>query len=226
MSKFCFFASLILVITIESLAQKNVKNNKLFKPQKNLSFNPLALAEPQAAASLGFSYRIKTRSGYFTELSYIFKAPFYGGADPITGGYRWLLQYRYSLLKKRHWDYFWGAEFRLKGYGFTGTNTFVNKLTNDTLKKYNYKANATSIGGAVLFGVIFDLNKNSRWQMEMTFGIGAKQKFVKYKKLPEGYELLFSPFERKGDVLGPPDIDEPVGMPYLPLAIRVRYRIR
>jgi hypothetical protein len=225
MNKFCFLAALSLVITVESAAQKKIANNHLPKRQKTITFNPLSIAEPQAAAGLGFTNSITARSGYFTELSYIFKAPFYGGADPITGGCRWLLQYRYNLLKKRRWDYFWGAEFRLKGYGFTGTNAFVNKAINDTLNKYNYKANATSVGGAVLFGAIFNLSKNSRWQMEMTFGIGAKQKLVKYKNLPEGYELYVPPFYRKPDVLGPPDINEAVGMPYLPLAIRVRYQI-
>jgi len=225
MSKFWILTAFLFTITIESIAQNKPSQNQLFKQQKAFTFNPLALAEPQAAAGLGFSSTLTARSGYFTELSYIFKAPFYGGADPVTGGYRWLLQYRYSLLKKYRRDYFWGAEFRLKGYGFTGTNIFLNKITNDTLDRYNYKAHATSVGGAILFGKIFNFSKSSRWQMEMTAGIGAKQKFVKYKNLPDGYELYAPDFNRKPDALGPPEIDEAVGMPYFPIAIRVRYHI-
>jgi hypothetical protein len=225
MSKFIFLTGFIFTITIESTAQSKTGKNHLFKQQKALTFNALALAEPQAAAGLGFSNNVTARSGYFTELSYIFKAPFYRGADPVTGGYRWLLQYRYSPLKNHRRNYFWGAEFRLKGYGFTGKNTFINKASNDTLSRFSYKANATSAGGAVLFGAIFNLTKSSLWKMEMTAGIGAKQKFVKYKNLPEGYELYVSPFNRKPDALRPPEIDEAVGMPYFPIAIRVRYHI-
>lgn len=225
MSKFIFLIAFIFISTIESTAQSKKGKNYFYKKHKAFTFNPLALAEPQAAAGLGFCNTVTARSGYFTELSYIFKAPFYGGADPVTGGYRWLLQYRYSLLNYHRRDYFWGAEFRLKGYGFTGTNTFINKITSDTLNRYNYKAHATSVGGALLFGTIFNLSKSRRWQMEITAGIGAKQKFVKYKNLPEGYELYVPPFNRKPDALGPPEIDEAVGMPYFPCALRLRYVI-
>ena len=61
--------------------------------------------------------------------------------------------------------------------------------------------------------------------MEMTAGIGAKQKFVKYKNLPPGYELYVPPFNRKPDALRPPEIDEAVGMPYFPCVLRLRYVI-
>jgi hypothetical protein len=226
LTKNYFLAILFLIDVMPLSAQKQYKNKQLSPVQRGFTFNPLALAEPQAAASLGFYNKQTPHSGYFTELSYVFKAPFYGGADPVTGGFRWLLQYRYYPEKKGKSSFFWGVEFRLKGYGFTGKNTFVNKAVADTIRKYNYKANAASVGGAILLGTSFNLSKNNQWQLEVTAGIGAKQKFIKYKNLPNGYELYEPPDKSYPDILRPPEIDEAVGMPYFPIAFRICYQIR
>ncbi|MEO6405512.1 MAG: hypothetical protein ABIY51_13225 [Ferruginibacter sp.] len=188
------------------------KNSERYN--RSMMFNPLSLAEPQAALGIGYHQQFTARSGYFIEVSAVFKSPFYGGADPITGGYRGILQYRYQLIKKHRRNHFVAAEFRLKRYGFIGSNNFGNTTIPDTLRNYNYKALATSLGGGILTGTLFDISKNDRWYLEMTIGIGAKRKFVKYENLPPGYALLM---QRRPDSFGPPDIDEAVGIPYFPL---------
>lgn len=222
MKKCCLIISLFLSSTVASTAQNKTKKSSLSRQQQAITFNSLGLAEPQAAVGLGFTKMFAPRSSYFTELSYIFKSPFYQEAYPVTGGYRWLLQYRYHNIKDNRRNHFWGAEFRMKGYGFTGTNTFINKVSNDTLITYPYKAQATSVGGAILLGTIFNLSRNNRWQMEITCGIGAKHKFVKYKNLQQGYKPTFP---EGGWGLKPPEINEAVGMPYFPTTIRLRYCI-
>jgi hypothetical protein len=223
MKNLYFFTALMLFVIV-STAQSSAEKRALQK-QTALSFNPLALIEPQAAAGIGFSKSLTARSGYFTELSYIFKAPFYRGPSPITGGYRWLLQYRYRLMSASRWWYFAAAEFRLKGYGFTGSDVFLNRLSNDTLYWYPYRANATSIGGALLLGTMFNLGKKGRWQMEMTAGMGAKQKIVNYKNLPDGYKLYSDIDPPQRDNAWVPELNAEEALPYFPMAIRLRYRI-
>lgn len=194
-------------------------NRRLPIPQKMLTYNIFGIAEPHAAIGIGFDNIITQRSGYFAEISYIFKAPFYKAPDHITGGYRMIAQYRYYLKKESSWNYFVGPEFRIKQYGFKG-NILAKNSISGSVKYIDYKANAFSIGGALLAGASFNITKSRQWQCEMTAGIGAKQKFVKFKNIPQDYEVLM---ETRKEWLGPPKIYEAVGMPYFPITIRVKY---
>jgi hypothetical protein len=194
-------------------------NRRLPIPQKMLTYNIFGIAEPHAAIGIGFDNIITQRSGYFAEISYIFKAPFYKAPDDITGGYRMIAQYRYYLKKESSWNYFVGPEFRIKQYGFKG-NILAKNSISGSVKYIDYKANAFSIGGALLAGASFNITKSRQWQCEMTAGIGAKQKFVKFKNIPQDYEVLM---ETRKEWLGPPKIYEAVGMPYFPITIRVKY---
>jgi len=74
----------------------------------------------------------------------------------------------------------------------------------------------------VLGGTSFNLSKNGQWRGEITAGIGARHKFVRYKNLPQGYKPIF--FE-KACGFCPPEIQEAVGMPYFPMALRIKYRL-
>lgn len=214
----------LLIVTFLALAATAQKNEASVK-KTFLTFNPFSLFEPHAAAGFGISKNIKARSSYFGELSYVFKTPFYRGAEPVTGGFRLLQQYRYGVNMQYKAEYFIGAELRLKHFGFTGNNNvFINTSANDTISRYNYKAKATSVGGAIVIGTIINVSKNKKWQIEFTTGIGVKHKFVEYKNLPLGYKLFEPGTERRGTV-GPPEIDEAVGMPYIPSTLRLRYLI-
>ena len=228
---FCFFSLLIHA----QIKFTKTKNNRIVQSEKYLSFNPFGLAEPQLAIGFGFGNRFSSRSEYFSELSYIFKTPFYSYDANDLRGFRLIAQYRYHFLqqwkplidlgmksneRRARYSPFIAAEFRLKSFGFSGKNNFVNTSTHDTLSLFSYSANAVSIGGAVIFGSSYKLN--ARLKLEITAGIGAKQKLINYKNLAKGYEVMW---QRRPDSLGPPDIDEAVGMPYFPCTIRIRYAI-
>lgn len=214
-----FFCLLNLFAAAQSKKQKTAAQG-FTKSEKYFSFNPLGLAEPQMAIGAGFGYRFSERSEYFTELSYLLKTPFYSYQANSLKGFRFLGQYRYHLQKKNNW--FIGAEFRLKMYEFTGNNTFVNNTSQDTLKSVSYNANAVSLGGAFVFGNTFNISKNGMWKIEITAGIGAKQKLVSFTGALKEYEIIIN---RKLDGLAPPYVFEAVGMPYIPCTIRLKYHI-
>jgi hypothetical protein len=206
---------------------------------KYFSFNPFALAEPHLAAGVGFGNHFTERSEYFTELSYIGKQFFYDNTTTNSlHGVRWIAQYRYHFLhpwqplfnigsvgrrgRNANRHLFLGAEFRVKPFTFSASRTFVKEMPADTLHNFVYKANAVCVGGAILMGEIFDLSADGKWKLEATIGIGARIKTVHYKNIPTGYK----PLTQKGYFgLAVPVIDEPVGLPYVPCAIRLRYCI-
>ena len=208
--------------------------------EKYFSFNPLALAEPKIAIGAGFGNRFSERSEYFTELSYIAKHPFYDMQEKSLHGFRFLAQYRYHFLQRwrplinlgnftrasrernARQHPFIGIEFRLKPFNFTDKRTFLKSSPPDTLNSFLYKANAVSVGGAILFGETYNISSNGKWKLEVTAGIGGKVKIIKYKNLPVGYDPLFI---QGGFGLKPPANDEAVGMPYFPFCIRLKYII-
>ncbi|WP_462219500.1 hypothetical protein [Ferruginibacter sp.] len=235
---------LLLVLSFFKLNAQQIKGKstqqRFTATEKYFSFNPLALAELQVAIGAGFGNRFSERSEYFTELSYIAKHPFYDMPEKSLHGFRFLAQYRYHFLQRwrplinlgnftkasrernaRH-NPFIGVEFRLKPFNFTDKRTFFKSSPPDTLNSFLYKANAVSIGGAILFGETYNISSNGKWKLEVTAGIGGKVKIIKYKNLPVGYTPLFI---RGGFGLKPPAIDDAVGMPYFPFSIRLKYMI-
>ena len=205
--------------------------------EKYFSFNPFGLAEPQIATGFGFGNRFTERSEYFTELSYITKTPFYTTKPNKLNGYRLLLQYRYNILEssipglglrsgrlkgRSNGNSFIAAEFRLKGYNFSSTNTFIKTNPADTLQNYLYEAGAVSVGGAIILGRSYNLSNDGNWKLDLTAGVGGKAKKVKYKNVPQDYQSLT---KKGGFGLAPPSIDETIGLPYFPLCIRIRYII-
>jgi hypothetical protein len=228
-------ASFCFKVNAQQIKAKSNKH-RFTETEKYFSFNPFALAEPQIAIGAGFGNRFSERSEYFTELSYIAKTPFYDYQANSLHGFRFLSQYRYHFFgtgkplinlglrkeRKTKQNRFIGAEFRLKMYNFSGKNTFVNNISNDTLRSISYNANAISLGGAILFGRTYTISKSGNWKIEITSGIGAKQKLVNFKGNLKDYEIII---QRRFDGWAPPYIYEAVGMPYLPCSIRLKYII-
>jgi hypothetical protein len=227
---------LFVFIICQFISNGQTSTNKMLhtlfaKPVKYVSFNPLALTEPQMAIGIGFGNRFTERSEYFAELSYVTKTIFYNTDVDKLNGFRFLGQYRYHFLQLKQTAHsfkrwkrqpFVALEFRLKNYLFPTKNTFVNYSILDTISNLQKNANAISIGGAILFGASYHISKNNKWKLDVTAGIGAKQKFVEYKNLSNNYETIRL---RKPDALGPPKIYEEVGMPYFPIAVRIKHFI-
>jgi hypothetical protein len=197
---------------------------------KYLSLNPFALAEPHITVGLGFGNRFSARSEYFTELGYNGKSPFYKDIVDKMNGFRLITQYRYHFLQqwkpllglemhRNRGDYnpFVSVEFRLKQYSFSYKHSFVNEVSTDTLKNFSYNASASVYGGALLFGQSYNLSADKNWKLEVTVGIGGRQKIVRFKNLPAGYK----PVEIRAIDIKPPAIYETTGLPYFPIALRV-----
>lgn len=72
------FAGLLTLCCFKATAGNFTKDTLPDKKAETyLSFNPLALAEPQMATGVGFGYRLTRRSEWFTELSVLMDNPFY-----------------------------------------------------------------------------------------------------------------------------------------------------
>ncbi|WP_462253610.1 hypothetical protein [Ferruginibacter sp.] len=240
-----FLVLLFCIIWSNSFSQErqsNFNSRMYTSPAKYISFNPLGLLEPQTAICMGVGTRFSERSEFFTEIAYLGRNRVYKYHELVFyHGFRFLAQYRYHFLqqwrpiinlgriteyqrkRRQKNQFFIGVEFRFKPVQFSAYNNFENKVTADTLNKFKYKASTQSIGGAILLGETFNLSKNGNWFLEFTIGIGAKHKFVKYKNLPQGYSVVpKQPLEWNFV----PDIDESIGMPYIPSTFRLRYIIR
>jgi hypothetical protein len=234
-----FFTLLILIVFCSPVRAQSFDKNSFtgFHPEKYFSFNPLALAEPQMTIGLGAGNRFSARSEYFAELSYLFQSPIFREWNNNINGVRGIIQYRYHLLRPRRLFERWrrsvptttdgeetwiAMEGRLRHYTFTGTNAFINEAAADTLFNYMYTARANVLGGAILFGKTFTTSPSGRWRLEMSFGIGAKQKFVRFKNIPPGYQLTELASAEWGFF---PKIYSAGITPYLPFALRVRYQL-
>ena len=234
-----YFCSFVILLNLSLNAQPSTKKSVAedFSSQKYLTFNPFAIFEPQATIGVGFANHFSETGEYYAELSYLTKTPFYEYKSKNLSGYKLVAQYRYHFMhqqksrmnktiinKERQSKYrpFIGFEIRLKSFKFSGINRFYNKTVLDTITGYDYTAKATVFGGAVVFGSTYKISKNGKLNLEATIGLGGRMKFIKYLNLPNGYAVLR---QEKGFGLAPPQIDEAVGLPYLPIAIKIRYLI-
>lgn len=209
--------------------------NSFTESQKYITFNPLALIEPQMAIGAGFGNRFTERSEYFIELSYILKQPFYNAQpeNERVNGYRLITQYRYHLLqnykanmimgkssnnRNRKHNPFLAVEFKIKAFNYNTERVLANKTTLDTLQKMNYETNNFNIGAALLFGETYDISEH--FKFELTIGIAGKDRTIKYKNAKPGYEEIG---KRRTDTYSPLNIDNPGATPYFAVALRLKY---
>ncbi len=224
--------------TVHSQIKKRASLQSTFtNSQKYISFNPLALAEPQMVVGAGFGNRFTERSEYFAELSYVLKQPFYNAQpeNERVNGYRLITQYRYHFLQKpqsnvigrrksnkrnnRH-EPFLAFEFKIKSFNYNSERVLANKTTLDTLQKMNYQTNNFNIGAALLYGETYNISEH--FKIELTIGIGGRDKTIKYKNAKPGYEEI----GRMPDSYSPLNIDKPGGMPYFAVALRLKYLLQ
>lgn len=195
---------------------------------KYFTFNPFGLAEPQMAVGFGFGNHFGNRSEYFSELSYITKTPFYNYEPESLNGVKLIAQYRYHFFRgtmlrdKRFNSFFLGFEFRIKNFRFTDREWVKNTINGSVSDSFLYKATAFTYGGAVIAGWKANLGRRSKWGIEFTIGIGARAKTVQYHDIPNGLKIQASVTEG----LQIPAINEEIGMPYFPCAIRILYKLK
>lgn len=233
-----FFFAGMLLISLPLLSQPfHKKSNAGYQGvEKYISLNFLSMAEPHFALGPSAGIRFSERSEVFAEAAYVGRGftGTYSDLDRLSGA-RLIFQYRYHFLqqwrplinlgmrsrslRERHQP-FVALEWRMKPLAFSGKATFVNESTADTLSGFSYRASSFTIGGALVFGSTFNLSSNERWKLEITAGIGAKQRSVKLKNVPAGYQS-YSAVKREWLYIPPPEV-ETSGV-LLPIAIRLRY---
>ncbi|MBI5856413.1 MAG: hypothetical protein HZB42_02085 [Sphingobacteriales bacterium] len=238
MKNYLFLFLMFVSVPVFSQFKKNKLNAGFDEKEKYFSLNFFSIAEPMFALGPSYGCRFSERSEYFFELAYVAKTPFYDWQNVSRlHGARVLAQYRYHFLqqwkplinfgnanrrRRERRQPFIGIEFRYKPFSFSSKGNFVNRSIQDTLYNVSFSASTNNLGGALLFGGTFNLSADEKWKLEFTAGIGGKQRFVKLKTIPPGYQVYRV---RPADGPTGPLLQEETGAPYFPCAIRLRYVI-
>ena len=132
------------------------------------------------------SYRFSPRVELWSEASFIFKNLYANDYWKNLKGFRFIFQPRIYLNKTG--TFFMTPEFRIKQFSYNSSLTFINKTTTDTLWDYSHESSQVLIGGGLVFGHQFALSKQHNFFMEITFGVGGKQRYIQRKNIPQGYQ--------------------------------------
>jgi hypothetical protein len=228
---FCFLTHGLLYSQVE----KNRIKEKMDYREKYISLNTLSIAEPQFALGPSFGIRFTKRSEVFAEAAYVAQSPFYGiNQYTKLRGARLLLEYRY-MFSLHTWPFFsWisprkgnksntfiGVHGMMKPVTFNAKTDFVNNNSADTLQRYPFEANAVTFGAAIVFGGVINLSSDKKWKLELSVGVGGKDRKVRLKSIPDGYKLK-EDLGRREWIYIAPLYEESSGV-YTPVGIRLRY---
>ncbi len=152
-----------------------------------LSFNPLGLLELPAAVGVGIGYRLSDKVEIGSETSLLRNGPLPVGSS-LTG-IRQIVQLKRFMDKNHH--FFLAGEIRYKSFSFLDSNDLINPVTRDTLSGIHYRTHISFVGAAFQFGTRLPLSTNGRFQLEITAGLGIKQKTIGRKGIPVEYQNLY-----------------------------------
>jgi hypothetical protein len=189
-------------------------------PYWSIGVNPLGVIEPMSVIGPCFSYHVLPRIELWGEISYLFKNLYLTNELKNMRGYRFIFQPRYYTDNSK--TIFIAPEFRLKQYSYNASATFINSTTADTLTNFPYRGSQVLAGGAFILGGQIVLSKQNHLYLEITAGIGGKQRYIKRKNVPAGYTYEvqnggfgFNPhYDRNND-----------GTPYIPLGFRLIWKL-
>lgn len=190
-------------------------------PYWSVGFNPLSVGESMSAIGPTVAYRFSPRLELWSEGSVIFSNLYKLSNWQNLKGYRFILQPRYYVKATK--TFFISPEFRLKQFSYGGSLDFINKISADTLKKYNYEGAQFLIGGALVLGKQFTLSARHQLFLELTAGLGAKQRTIKRKNIPAGYNYYIQP---GGFGLSPHYEWDNDGTVYFPLGLRLSWHLK
>jgi hypothetical protein len=231
------FLSACFVFIYQFLSAQPLKKAVEYEEEgKYISFNFLSLVEPQFAIGPSAGWRFTERSEFFVEAAYVVQSPFHDNTEySKLRGSRLLVEYRYHFLgtrkrifpllpfrsNGRKLESFIGIQGMLKPVKFNAKATFINPVLNDTLSNYSFNANANTAALAVTWGSVINLSSNEKWKLEISIGIGGKDRKVKLKSIPDGYK-------RPADIglrewLYIPPLYENTGGLHIPFGLRLRY---
>lgn len=189
-----------------------------FKPVWSVGVNPFSVGE--SLSSLGPSVALRVSPGIelWSEGSFIFHNLYdIAGWDHVKG-YRFIFQPRLFMGTTRR--FFLAPELRIKSFSYGISLPFINESAQDTLDGYYHRANQFQIGGALVMGIRTVLSEKHRLFMDMTAGIGGRQRFIRRKGIPAGYS--FTP-TTGGWGLAPHYEWHMDGILYLPIGLRLTW---
>ncbi len=212
MRKLILLPALFLSVTIKAQGDQRYWS---------VGVNPFSPGESMSSAGPCVAFRVSPRLELWGEGSFIFHNLYKINDWEKLKGYRLIFQPRYFVGKER--SFFISPEFRFKQFSYTNSLPFVNKTTNDTLHSYSHRASQVLVGGAFVMGDQFVLSKRRNLFMEVTIGIGVKQRFISRKNIPGGYQYYLQP---GGFGLAPHYNWNNNGTPYFPLGFRLIWRLQ
>lgn len=141
------------------------------------------------AIGAGIGYRLNERTEIWSETSLLTNGlMMYVG--PLTG-IRQIFQLKRFIGSDGH--FFVAGEIRYKYFSYRDTADFSNPSINETIHNIPYHAYHTVFGAALQAGYRINLSKNGKFQVELTGGIGIKNKIIDRPGVPTGYTEYVTP---------------------------------
>jgi|GEM_PF-748536 len=189
-----------------------------------VSFNPLGLAEPPLAIGAGIGYRLNPQWELWSETSLIRNGILQAIAD--VHGIRQTLQLKRFFNKGIGHNLFGAnlfvaAEIRYKSFYYNDTANFYNATTHDTLQDRPYHAHQYFWGAALQVGGRWKMTRSGRFQVEITAGLGVKNKIIDRDGIGKGYGITNRSIDLNAwDIMATPGVNV-----YFPGSARIIYTI-
>ena len=206
---------IICVLVFASTASAQKKYDRW-----SIGFNPLSMGESMSSVGPCIAYRISPRVELWGETSFIFYNLYQLTNWQHLKGYRFIFQPRYYTGEKR--SFFIAPEFRIKHFSYTTALDFINSAIPDTLRQYAHKSSQLLVGGALVLGKQLILSSRHHLFLEITAGVGAKQRYITRKNIPAGYEYKIT---LGGFGLQPHYEWDNDGTPYFPVGFRLIWKL-
>lgn len=165
-------------------------SSQVSQPGWSLGVNPFSLFEPLANIGPCAELRVSPAVGFWAEASYIFRKQYQLNEWQRVRGVRFQFQPRFYLGKRR--VFFIAPEFRLKRFNYSVALDFVNEQTQDTLMNFFHRATQVQTGGGLVMGIRGWLSRRHLLMVELTGGMGAKNRQITRDNIPAGYRYEYT----------------------------------
>jgi hypothetical protein len=186
-------------------------------PQRRwlLSWNPLGLLEPSMAIGIGIGYHPNINLEIWSETSLLRNVLFPSAGS--TSGMRQILQFKRFISKDPR--FFVAAEIRYIFFTYHSSDNFRNSSVPETPLSLSNTSDHYVFGAGLQAGYRRPITNDSRLILELTAGLGIKNKIIRWNGVPAGYEYM----NRSIDVNVWDLIETPGTSVYLPGSLRLVY---
>jgi hypothetical protein len=151
-----------------------------------ISYNPLGLIEPSMALGIGIGYHPKANLEIWSETSHLHNSLYPNGGS--TSGMRQIIQLKRFISKDQR--LFVAAEIRYIYFTNHSSDNFRNTFRPDTLLFLANTSRHHIFGAGLQVGYRWPLKRNSRLMLELTGGLGIKDKTIRWNGVPTGYKYV------------------------------------